>query len=65
MVVRSLDPQNDQFCLKEDDEHIFGHEVPYLNAICALMYLAQRTRLVIAFSVNLLAQFSSEPTRRH
>ena len=65
MVVRSLDPKNDPFRLKEDDEQIFGHEVPYLNAIGALMYLAQRTRSDIAFSVNLLAQFSSELTRRH
>ena len=29
------------------------------------MYLAQCTRLDIAFAVNLLARFSSEPTRRH
>ena len=29
------------------------------------MYLAQCTRSDIAFAVNLLARFSSEPTRRH
>ena len=29
------------------------------------MYLAQCTRPDIAFVVNLLARFSSEPTRRH
>ena len=39
--------------------------VPYLNAIGALMYLAQCTRPDIAFTVNLLARFSSESTRRY
>ena len=65
MVVRSLNPQKDQFHPRESDEEILGPEVPYLNAIGALMYLAQCTRLNIAFVVNLLARFSSEPTRRH
>ena len=65
MVVRSLDPKKDLFCPKEDDEQILSPEVPYLNAIGALMYLAQCTKPNIAFSVNLLAQFNSEPTRRH
>ena len=65
MVVRSLNLQNDQFCPRESDEEIRGPEVPYLNAIGALMYLAQCTRPDIAFAVNLLARFSSKPTRRH
>jgi len=65
MVVRSLDPQKDPFRPKESGEDILGPEVPYLNAIGALMYLAQCTRPDIAFAVNLLARFSSEPTRRH
>ena len=65
MVVRSLDPQNDQFRPRESDKEILGPEVPYLNGIGALMYLAQCTRPDIAFAVNLLARFSSEPTRRH
>ena len=65
MVVKSLDPQKDQFHLRESDEEILGLEVPYLNAIGALMYLAQYTRPHIAFAVNLLAFFSFEPTRRH
>ena len=60
MVVRSLDPQKDKFRPREFDEEILGHEVPYLNAIGALMYLAQCTRPDIAFAVNLLARFSSE-----
>ena len=42
-----------------------GPEVPYLSAIGALMYLANCTRPDIAFPVNLLARYSSTPTRRH
>jgi hypothetical protein len=40
-------------------------EVPYFSAIGTLMYLANCTRYDIAFSVNLLARYSSTPTRRH
>jgi hypothetical protein len=65
MVVRSLDIKKDCFRPKEDNEEILGPEVPYLNAIGALMYLANNTRPDIAFSVNLLARYSSAPTRRH
>ena len=65
MVVRTLEPHKDLFHPKELDEEILGLEVPYLNAIGALMYLAQCTRPSIAFAANLLARFSFEPTRRH
>ena len=44
---------------------ILGPEVPYFNAIDASLYLAQCIRPDIAFSVNLLARFSSVPTQRH
>ncbi|RVW19230.1 Copia protein [Vitis vinifera] len=47
------------------NEELLGPEVPYLSAIGALMYLANCTRPDIAFSVNLLARYSSAPTRRH
>nr|KYP55779.1 Retrovirus-related Pol polyprotein from transposon TNT 1-94 [Cajanus cajan] len=50
---------------QEKDEEILGPEVPYLSAIGALMYLANYTRPDIAFAVNLLARYSSSPTRRH
>ena len=63
MVVQFLDPKKDLFHPKEDDEKIFGPKVPYLNAIGPLLYLAQCTRLDIAFVVNLLTRFSSVPTR--
>ena len=65
MIVQSLDHKKDPFRPKKDDEKILGPEVPYLNAIGAMMYLAQCTRPDIVFSVNLLARFISEPTRRH
>ncbi|GAV76572.1 hypothetical protein CFOL_v3_20045, partial [Cephalotus follicularis] len=37
----------------------------YLSTIGALLYLANCTRPYIAFSVNLLARYSSKLTRRH
>ena len=65
MVVRSLDVKKDPFCPCEKGEKLLGPEVPYLSAIGALMYVANCTRPDIAFSVNLLARYSSAPTRRH
>ena len=56
MVVRSLDAKRDPFHSKEDDEEILELEVPYLSAICALLYLAQCTKPDISFAVNLLAR---------
>jgi len=63
MVVRSLDVEKDPFRPRE--EEILGPEVPYLSAIGALMYLANYTRPDLSFSINLLARYSSSPTRRH
>ncbi|XP_031263264.1 secreted RxLR effector protein 161-like [Pistacia vera] len=65
MVVWSLDPKNDPFHPKEDDKKILGPKIPYLNAIGALLYLAQYKKPDIAFVVNLLVRFSSTPTSRH
>ena len=65
MVVRSLNVDNDPFRPCEDNEEILGPEVPYLSAIGALMYLTNCTRPDISFAVNLLARFSSSPTKRH
>ena len=65
MVVRSLEVTKDPFRPKEKNEELLGPEVPYLSAIGALMYLANYTRPDIAFSVNLLARYSSTPTKRH
>ena len=65
MVVRSFEVDKDPFRPKEENEKLLGSEVPYLSAIGALMYLANYTRPDIAFSVNLLARYSSVPTLRH
>ena len=64
MIVRSLDAKKDHFRPKKRKLST-SPEVPYLSAIGALLYLAQCTRPNITFSVNLLARFSSAPTRRH
>ena len=65
MIVRSLDAKKDPFRPKEENEAQLGLEVPYLSAICVLLYLEQCTRPDIAYSVNLLARLSSALTRRH
>ena len=65
MVVRSLDEKKDSFCPCKKNEELLGPKVPYLSVIGALMYLANCTHSNIAFSVNLLAKYSSTPTRRH
>ena len=65
MIVRSLDVKKDPFRSREDNEEILSSKVPYLSAIGALMYLANCTHPDIAFAVNLLERYSSEPTKRH
>ncbi|CAM8907757.1 unnamed protein product [Rhodiola kirilowii] len=65
MVVRSLNVTKDPFRPREKDEELLDPDVPYLSAIGALMYLTSYTRPDIAFSINLLARYSSSPTRRH
>ena len=65
MVVTSLDVTKDPFRPPECDSKILGPKVSYLSAIGALMYLSTHTRPDIAFAINLLARYSSCPTRRH
>ncbi|XP_035840227.1 secreted RxLR effector protein 161-like [Helianthus annuus] len=65
MIVRSLDVEKDPFRPPNDGKEILGLEVPYLSAIGALMFIASHTRPDISFSVNLLARYSSCPTKRH
>ena len=65
MVGWSLDVKKNPFRPQEDDEETLGPEVPYLSAIGTLMYLANYTRPDMAFVVNLLARYSSAPTRRY
>ena len=64
MVVLSLDVKNDPFRPCEKGGELLGPEIPYLSVIGALMYLANYTRPDIAFSVNLVARYSSAPTQR-
>ena len=65
MVLRSFDVKKDPYKPREGNEELFGPEVPYLNAIGALKYLANNTQPNIAFSMNLLSRYSSYPTWRH
>ena len=55
----------DPFRPKEENEELLGPEIPYLSAIGALIYLANYIRPNIAFSVNLIARYSSAQTKRH
>nr|GEX88873.1 hypothetical protein [Tanacetum cinerariifolium] len=61
----TLDGEKDPFRPPDDEEEMLGQEVPYLSAIGALLYLASHTRPDISFLLNLLARYSSCPTRRH
>lgn len=40
VIVWSLNPKNNPFWPKEDDEEIVGPKIPLINAISALLYLA-------------------------
>lgn len=62
---RRLEKDTNQFHHKEKYEEVLGPEVPFLNVIGALMYLAQCKRPNISFAVNLLAQYRSKATQRH
>ncbi|GKA49530.1 hypothetical protein Tco_0742603 [Tanacetum coccineum] len=64
MVGRSLNVDNDPFHPCEEDKDVRGSKVPYLSTIGALMYLTNCTRPDISFAVNLLARFSSSPTKK-
>jgi hypothetical protein len=43
MVVRSFNVKKDHFRPREDNEELLGPEVPYLDAIGELIYLANNT----------------------
>jgi hypothetical protein len=63
MVVRSLEIEKDPFRPRGEEEEVLGPQVPYLNAIGGLMYLANNSRTDIEFAVNLLARHSAAPTK--
>jgi hypothetical protein len=56
MVVHTLEIGKDPFRPRDIEEKILGPKITYLSVIGALMYLANCTRLDIAFVVNLLAR---------
>lgn len=56
---------NDVYGPRADDEPKLEAKYPYSSAIGSLSYLANTTRPDIAFSVNLLARFTHDPTARH
>jgi hypothetical protein len=65
MVVRALEKDTDLFRPHQEGGEVLGSEYSYLSVIGALMYLANNTRLDIAFIVNLLVRYSAAPTMRH
>ncbi|KAL3675653.1 hypothetical protein R1sor_025601 [Riccia sorocarpa] len=65
LEVRNLKLEQDIYGPRREGETILPAKYPYLAAIGSLMYAAMTTRPDIAFSVNLLARHSQEPTHRH
>ena len=65
MIMRSLEINDDSVWSQKKDEELLGDETPYLSAIRALVHLANNTWPDIYFAVNLLARFSSSPTKGH
>jgi hypothetical protein len=65
LQVRNSDPQLDIYRPIDEDEEPLTADCPYLSAIGSLLYLANTIRPDIAFSVNFLARFSRQPTKRH
>jgi hypothetical protein len=65
MVVIILEKDTNPFRPCQEGEEVLGSEYLYQSVIGALMYLANNTRLDIAFAVNLLARYSVTPTMCH
>jgi hypothetical protein len=65
IVVQSLDVKKDHYRPQKNNKNTLGPEVSYLSAIGVLMYLTNNTITDIDFSVNVLAKYSYDPTRRH
>jgi hypothetical protein len=52
MIIHTLEKDIDPFRPKQEGEEVLKVEYPYLSDISALMYLANNTRLDMAFAVN-------------
>jgi len=67
-VSTPIDPGvrlDDSMSVSTPEDIAYMDQVPYLNAVGALMYLAVTTRPDIAFTVGTLARFSSKPGVGH
>lgn len=64
IIARSLQQDQDPYRPRKEREETLWPEFPYLSAIGAIMYLINYTWSDIAFAVNLLACYGSEPTKR-
>ena len=51
--------------LKASEECELVDQVLYQSAVGSLLYLATRSRPDIAFAINNVARFCSEPTKQH
>lgn len=66
IIVWSFDINIDPFQpQKIDEELLISHKIPYLIVIGVLLYLTNKVRSNICFTISLLAKFISFPTRRH
>jgi len=52
-------------CPKNDEERTYMKNVPYLEALGSVMYLATTTRPDIAYAAGTLARFGSNPGLEH
>jgi hypothetical protein len=67
-VVTPLDPGlklSKAQCPKNYQEAVEMRNIPYINAVGALAYLATATRPDLAYTVSVLARFSSNPGPAH
>jgi hypothetical protein len=65
MTVHVMEKDINPFRSKQEGEEVLGAEYPYLSVIGALMYLANNTRLSIAFAINCHIIHSATPTMHH
>lgn len=65
MIRRSLHVGQNLYIPSEEGEKVLGAEYLYISLIRVPMYLANITRLDIAFPANLMEKYSAKPTQRH
>jgi hypothetical protein len=55
----------EQYAERDEGEAALDEHLPYFTVVGELMWLANRTRPDIAFAVNVLARYTSNPCMRH